>query len=340
MLELYKNLAGKVMTVCGSIEPEEMGSVMMHEHIHGNCFTDDEEPTPPEQVVLLEKWSKPHLKRLHNFGCHTLVDCTTPPKRGWPDVYQNVTEFSGVHIVKCTGVYREIEIGTYYATDEHRAIWHFARRSSQEELEAFMLDEFENGMHGTGVRPGVIKLGSSDEEFTPTEAKAFRAGAAVWKETGVHITTHCGNRDCPRAHIDLLEKEGVDPRRVVIGHTQVYMVDYPRKTRELFKRGAVFCPTNLRMDGDWDWIKNLVNSIRQLFQEGYGDNIVLGLDSYVGGSEVDPALYGPAEYLPPPPFVYMFDYTLPRFRKLGLEEEAIEQMMVINPKRIVPIQVT
>jgi predicted metal-dependent phosphotriesterase family hydrolase len=34
----------------------------------------------------------------------------------------------------------------------------------------------------------------------------------------------------------------------------------------------------------------------------------------------------------------MFTHTLPRFRKLGLEESAIEQMMVANPARVLPVQ--
>jgi len=46
----------------------------------------------------------------------------------------------------------------------------------------------------------------------------------------------------------------------------------------------------------------------------------------------------PYSYMPPPPFRYMFVYTLPRFRKLGLEEAAIEQMMVANPARLLPVQ--
>jgi len=35
---------------------------------------------------------------------------------------------------------------------------------------------------------------------------------------------------------------------------------------------------------------------------------------------------------------YMFRFTLPRIRELGLEEEAIEQMLVGNPARLLPLQ--
>ena len=44
------------------------------------------------------------------------------------------------------------------------------------------------------------------------------------------------------------------------------------------KRGATFLPTNLRMDSDWEFSKALVEAIRQLFEDGFGDRLVLGLD--------------------------------------------------------------
>jgi predicted metal-dependent phosphotriesterase family hydrolase len=34
----------------------------------------------------------------------------------------------------------------------------------------------------------------------------------------------------------------------------------------------------------------------------------------------------------------MFTHALPRMRELGLEEEAIERMLVHNPARLLPVQ--
>jgi predicted metal-dependent phosphotriesterase family hydrolase len=101
------------------------------------------------------------------------------------------------------------------------------------------------------------------------------------------------------------------------------------------KRGATFLPTNLRMDADWEFIKALVEAIRQLFEDGFGDRLALGLD---WAFESEQGVFVPCSFMPPPPYVYMFTHVLPRFRKLGLEEEAIEQMLVENPKRILPVK--
>lgn len=333
-----KNLIGKVITALGPIEPEQLGAVMMHEHIYCTLNAGDETETPPERLELLMKYAVPNMKKLNTFGCHTIVDTTPPPARAQPYVYKQVSEAAGINIILSTGVYREIPVGSYWAKTEEDSIWHFARNSSCEELAEFMLKEFELGIGGSGVKPGTIKIASSSDVLTKTEMKAFKAASMVQGQTGVHITTHCDFRHdshSPKAQLDILEKNKVNPERIVLGHTGINIVEWPEETRECMKRGAVFLPTNLRMDDDWEFIKRLVDSIRQLFYEGYEDYLVLGLD---WGFENEIGIFIPCSYMPPPPYVYLYYYTLPRMRKLGLEEEAIYRMTVVNPKRILPVQ--
>ena len=72
-----------------------------------------------------------------------------------------------------------------------------------------------------------------------------------------------------------------------------------------------------------------------LFDEGLGEHLMLGLD-WAFDCEQGP--FVASSFMPPPPFRYMFTHTLPRFRKLGLADAAIEQMMVTNPARVLPVQ--
>ena len=329
-----KTSEGKVITVRGEIEPAALGAVMMHEHLHSDCRVWEETPTRPDREQLLMEYAVPNMKMLHDHGCHAYVDTTPRPWRAWPDTYVRVAKAADLHIVLATGFYREMPIGSYWIKTEADQIWPVVREKSAEELAEMCVVEITEGMHGTGVRCGVMKLGTSAAEMTDLERKTFRAGAIVQKATGVHVTTHC---NIPGAHISQLEaltEDGVDPARIVIGHTWSHIVDETDTVREWMKRGATFLPTNLRMDSDWAWIRQLVDAIRALFDEGLGEHLALGLD---WAFETEHGPFVPCTFMPPPPYLYMFTHTLPRFRQLGLEEEQIEQMMVKNPARILPV---
>ncbi len=157
--------------------------------------------------------------------------------------------------------------------------------------------------------------------------------AGVQQRTGLCITTHAAGL-VAEAQLNLLEA-GADPSRVVLGHTGRVIVETPWVARQLMKRGATLLPTNLRVDGPIAGDRRLVNEIRRLFDDGLGDRIVLGLD-WCFDDETGPFI--PCSWMPGPPYIYMFTHTLPRFRELGLEEEAIERMLVYNPARLLPVR--
>ena len=331
---MRKPRKNKVITVRGEVDASALGAVMMHEHLCSLCRQWKERRTLRQHEKLLMEYAVPNFRRLHDHGCHAYVDTTPMPWRAWPDTYVKVAEAANLHIILATGFYREMEVGSYWVKTAKDAIWPVVRKKSAEELAEMCVREITEGIHGTRVRAGVIKLGSS-RGLTETERKAFRAGALAQIQTGVSITTHCTTPGTHIAQLKAFDEDGVDLSRVVIGHTWGHLVNETDSVREWMKRGATFLPTNLRMDSDWDGIRALVNIIRQLFQEGLGKRIVLGLD---WAFETEQGPFVPCTFMPPPPYVYMFAYTLPRFRKLGLEEEAIRQMMVRNPARILPQQ--
>jgi phosphotriesterase-related protein len=336
-----QGLAGKVMTIRGPVSPQMLGAVLMHEHLYFDLAAMKEEgQTPPERFELLRDYCAPHLKQLHTYGCHTVVDCSAMPGRAEPKVYQMLAEASDCHIVLATGFYREA------APDESRPIgsgwlhrWLDPRVVSADinAIADLMIEEFENGIRGSSVRPGIIKLASTKPTMTTGEEKAFRAGALAQRRTGLCITTHAIELGTAEAQLDLLESAGVNPSRVILGHAQRHIVETPWVVRRCMDRGAVFLPTNLRMDREFDYIRRLVNGIRRLFDGGYGDRLVLGLD-WSFCNTAGPFI--PCSFMPPPPYVYLFQYALPRMRELGLEEGAIEQMLVQNPARLLPIQNT
>ncbi len=335
---------GKVITARCPVDPRQLGAVLMHEHLHcdfydwerGELVAEERLVTPDRRRLLMEE-AAPHLAQCTEHGCRGLVEASPPPYRAWPTFYAEVSEATGVHIVLCTGCYREIETGTYFVRTPEDAIWPFAVAASLEELEDCFVRELLEGINGTTVRAGAIKLAASVPELTDTERKAFRAGARAQRKTGVHVTTHCTAIGGETTQLRLLEREGVELDRVVIGHAGAHLMDRERRRvcMDWMRRGANFMPTNLAVRGDGHEWRPLVEAIHEVFDAGLGRALCLSLD-WAFSSESGPL--GPCSYMPPPPFLHMFTHVLPCFRELGLTEAEIEAMTVENPARILPVQ--
>ena len=175
--------------------------------------------------------------------------------------------------------------------------------------------------------------------MTPNELKAFIAGARAQRVTGVHITTHCTKLGAETSQLTVLAREGVDLRRVVIGHVAWHLSDasYRKTILEWMKEGANFLPTNLGIwpDRDIEIWRPLVEGIHEVFDKGHGDKLFLGLDS---GYCSESCPFTRVKFLPEPPWLHLFEAVLPAFRKLGLTDKEEEQMLKMNPKRIIPVQ--
>ena len=183
------------MTVLGPVPADVLGAVTMHEHLHLDQYAETEGTTPPDRVALLRDVAIPALRRLHEHGCHTLVDATPMPMRAEPRVYTMLAREANLHIVLATGFYREAwerESWEYAGCPSYPHRW-MDRRVAEWDVEALtdlLVQECEQGIRGSDVRAGIIKLASTRTAFTPLEEKAFRAGALAQRRTGLCITTH------------------------------------------------------------------------------------------------------------------------------------------------------
>lgn len=333
---------GTIMTVNGPVPPEAVVRASMHEHLHCVFLDADgrlleaERPEPERKRYLLEH-AAPLLRACRErHGMTAYLDVTMPPYRGWPDLYTEVARASGVQIILCTGFYREIEMGTQWVTRPDQQMWSYVRTASEDELAEWCIREIREGIGGTGVRAGAIKLGTSAAPMTPLELKTFRAGARAQRATGVHLTTHCTAVGAESSQLMILDALGVDLERVCIGHVAPHLND-PVQRRTLLdwmKRGASFMPTNLDA-GQPEHYRPLVDAIHAVFDAGQGDKLVLGLDH---GYTTRQGVFGPVSYLPPPPFLYLFDTLLPAFRAWGLTPDEEEALLTTNPRRLLTVR--
>jgi predicted metal-dependent phosphotriesterase family hydrolase len=90
MNKAMQHLQGQVVTVRGPVEPEKLGAVMMHDHLHVDFYDWEkqqlitaEKPCSAERRRYLLDDAVPLLKECRRYGMGAFVDPTFPPTRAW-----------------------------------------------------------------------------------------------------------------------------------------------------------------------------------------------------------------------------------------------------------------
>src|SRR5439155_26640097 len=125
-----------------------------------------------------------------------------------PAGLQRLSEATGLHIVMGAGWYRE------------RVYPKLITELSTNQLADRVIQEFREGVDGTGVCPGIIgEIGTERFYITPAEERVFRACARAQRQIGATITTHTTHfGDLALEQVALLTEEGVPPDRIIVGH--------------------------------------------------------------------------------------------------------------------------
>jgi phosphotriesterase-related protein len=355
----------QIMTVRGPIDPDDLGFTSMHEHILCDCSvmvkrTEDKIP----EYIPVEKTEKLTLENIgfhmtnHSLtldncsmedvevmtqevmdfkesGGEAIVEMSTPGLRCNVPGLKLISEATDVHIIATTGLYT----GDSWP-DEFQG-------KSVDELTTYMLDEIENGIEDTGIKPGAIKVAVT--ELTTDEEHSLRAAARVSQETGFSIHIHPGFAigNDGRRIAKILAEEGADLERVVIAHADGFFVSTDLKElithpeswtlsteyhEELFDQGvnlSIDCfghnwsseAGNTMIEKDWHRLGGLIS----LIKKGYSPQIHLGTDTFVkmltrrGGGQG---------------YSRLTRFVIPTLTDVGVSEFDIRQMTVENPKRM------
>ncbi|WP_285008431.1 phosphotriesterase family protein [Pedobacter faecalis] len=200
----------QVMTVWGPVSPFRLGKVLAHEHIFTD-FSGAGQETPQYNREEAFQFALPYLKKIKASGIGTIIECT--PAYIGRDVIllKQLSEASRLHIITNTG---------YYAAVNQKYLPPHAHTESAQQLAQRWINEYKNGIEGTGIKPGFIKLGVGNAPLTPVERKLIQAAAITHKQTGLKIFIHTGNGEAATAEADLLQNEGIDLEAMIWVHAQ------------------------------------------------------------------------------------------------------------------------
>lgn len=213
-----------INTVTGPVPIRDLGLTLMHEHLLVDFVGADQTgPDRWNRTAVVAKML-PRLQELKRLSCRTLVDCTPAYLGKDPLLLKELSTKSGVQVVTNTG---------YYGAVDNKFLPPHALTETADQLADRWVADFENGIDGTGVRPGFIKISVNPGPLSAMHRKLVVAAARTHKRTGLTIYSHTGPYVPAFAQLDVLREEGVRPDAFVWVHAQGNnMVHYARAVRE------------------------------------------------------------------------------------------------------------
>ncbi|MGI9551136.1 MAG: hypothetical protein ACR2MT_08045, partial [Aurantibacter sp.] len=202
----------QIMTVNGAIKSQEMGLVLIHEHIMVDWIGADSTGYHRwDQNEIVER-ALPYLKELKDYGVTTFLDCTPAYLGRDPYVLKKLSDSSGIHILTNTG---------YYGSGNNKFIPKNAMKASPNVIAAHWVEEYDRGIDGSGIRPGFIKISVENQDnLSKMHENLVRAAALTHLETGLTIVSHTGTDGPALAQLKVLNDMGVSPSAFVWTHAQ------------------------------------------------------------------------------------------------------------------------
>lgn len=356
-----ESLFGKVQTVLGPVDPEDLGVTLAHEHLlidqscGGVYFSEPEESNQralTHQPVTLENLSWVRYNMIDNLdnrmlldeqmsikeatlfklhGGKTIIDQTSIGIGRDPDALARISRATGLNIIMGSGYY----IDGSYPREPMDA-------KNEEQIAQEIIQDVIVGAGGTRICSGIIgELGCSWPLKT-NEIKVLRAGALAQRETSCTITVHPGrNEKSPIEIIEVLDKAGADLKRVVMSHMCRcgFRLDTRRK---LLDSGCFIAYDNFGLEGYYpirlalaeDHLPDMPNDVQrikeinELIDMGYLNQILISQDI---GMKITTVSYGGGGY------AHILRDVVPYMNVYGITDEQIETMMVSNPRRLLTL---
>jgi len=298
-------------TVAGPIALADLGWTLMHEHLLVDFIGASEVSPSRYDADAVFKTVLPHLRQARDLGCRTLVECTPAYLARDPRLLRRLAEASGLHIVTNTG---------YYGAAKDKFVPPHAYSETAEALAARWAREWTDGIEGTGIKPGFMKIGVDEGKLSDIDAKLVRAAALTHRATGLPIASHTGNGIAAFEQLDLLQAAQVPLGSFIWVHAQ-------SEKDAAFHIGAAKRGAWVEFDGVSEAsVTRHVELVSRMKTAGLLDRVLVSHDAgwYRPGEPGGGAFR---------PFDTVFTTFVPALAAAGFSEGEVRQLFVENPRR-------
>ena len=305
-----------INTVTGTIDSSELGYTLVHEHILSTSAGIKE--VYPEFIdkETTINTATSHLEKCKNEGITTVIDMAPFDLGRDVLLLEEISKKTNINIITTTGSWiappREF-VGT-----------------DPDLIAPLYVREITEGIQGTGIKAGVIKISTDREGITQRFDSVSRAVARAHLLPGVPVLTHTyspavvGNEQ-----VRILEEEGVDLNRVCVGHSNdTTNIDY---LKGLMDKGAWLGLDHFPgINPDWD-TRTLI--IKELIDLGYGEKIMLSHDFNLGKHNANLNDQIARWERNPDGYLFIKHKVLPRLLELGVSEKDVNALNEDNVRR-------
>jgi phosphotriesterase-related protein len=300
-----------LQTVTGAVPVDQLGLILPHEHL----FTDLRGPqTPdyaqadPEEVLRV---MSPYLQQAYQVGVTALVECSTGGVGRNITILHRLAENTPLSIVAPTGVYREA-----FMPD-------VVKEMTVQVLAEAWIHDLTQGIDGSSIQAGFIKIAVSDEAITPREEISLKAAAVASLTTGAAVASHTIRGPIALQEMDILERTGMDLSRFVWVHASAGS-DQALQLQAV-KRGPYIELDTIGASPEGD--VRIMADVLALIEAGFQDRILLSHDA---------GWYQPGQLNGQPVsgirgFTQLVESFLPALRMRGVSEALIRQIVHTNP---------
>jgi len=326
----------QVQTVTGPVAADELGRTLVHEHI---VIT-----WPGEEFERSAAWTRAEivaravdkLAELRDAGFRTFVDpCPIELGRD-PELYAEVSEKSGMHVVCTTG---------FYTQHEGWGLPFYWRARDPEEIAEHYVAELSEGIAGTGgIRAGAIKA-ATGVDVTDAERRVLAGAAMAQRATDVAIITHTEHSRHGDVQQDVFAEHGADLGRVLIGHQDEQ--EDVAEIRRLAERGTFVGVDRVGLELIAPDVRR-ADHVAALVREGFTRQVCLSQDHICATTAPRPAYWVPPEFreaaaarraeidwqVTDRPYTYLVTDFVPMLEQRGVTAADVETILVDNPRRL------
>ena len=307
----------QIQTVQGLVSAEQLGTTLMHEHVLVDFIGAVKASRERYDRGEVFRAALPFLKQARSLGCRTLVECTPAYIGRDPGLLKELSAASGLQLLTTTG---------YYGAANDKFVPQHAYGESAEQLAGRWTAEFKNGIEGTGIKPGIIKIGVDPGALSDIDAKLVRAAARTHLQTGLSIASHTGNGVAAMEELAVLKKEGVAASALIWVHAQ-------NEADPAFHARAAEQGASVEFDGIGE--KSLdrhLQMVRSMIDRGFMHRTLISQDAgwyHVG----EPAGGNFRSY------DFLFTHFIPALKKTGITDEQVRTLLIDNPRRALTLSV-
>jgi len=258
----------------------------------------------------------PYLEELKEFNVNYFVDAT--PNYLGRDVIllEKIAKKTGVRIITNTGL---------YGARNNEFIPQYAHEMTAEDLAEMWINEYENGINKTSIKPGFIKISvDNSDSLDIMHQKLVKAAALTHLETGLTIASHTGNSKGLWPQLKILKENGVSPESFIWVHAQG-----EDNNNNYLKAAEMGCWISLDGIG-WELEKH-IEKILFAKRNGILDRILISHDS---------GWYDPQkENQTIKPFTNIFKQLYPELKSHGFTDDEFKLLISINPSKAFSIEI-